>query len=294
MIESPYDAYPYPEPGRYPVDQIKNLRIDTAPRRDTWEQWFPGEKPARKSALIIGCGIYEAIAVAAQEPLLDVVGIDASVTVVDTARSIAAEAGVENVDFLHRDLTRERAGDVGVPFDFVSACGVIHHIYEAERFVGRMADFIKPGAPCAVMVYGDCFREFVPRFCEMLRCLGVQRNASGIAFVRELIAALPEHHPVRQFNSMVTDYDAQVADLWLHPYFRQYGAHELLHLFACARFKFRRWINPEVTDCSIFEKLPEKHIDVMARFMQLSYGDRCRMGQIVNHADVKLSAVFVR
>jgi SAM-dependent methyltransferase len=291
MSESPYDAYPYPEPGRYPIDQLKNLRSDTAPRRDTWEQWFPGEEPQRKRVLVVGCGVYEAIAVAAQEPLLDVVGIDQSSKVISLCWNAINEAKIDNARFEVADFL---ALGSRAPFDIVMANGVMHHVRAAEAFLEKAYQSVVRGGLFVVMVYGDQYRGFVPDFCEMLRTLGVQRTSKGIAFVRSLIAELPDHHPVKGFYSTVTDYDAQIADLWLHPYFRQYKADELLRMAKHAGLKFRRWIEPMVVDCSPIERLAAKYPDIAADFLQLSYADRCRVGQVMSHADLKLAAVFAK
>jgi ubiquinone/menaquinone biosynthesis C-methylase UbiE len=295
MSESPYDAYPYPEPGRYPADQIKNLRIDTAPRSETWEQWFPGETPRRKEVLVVGCGVYEALAVAAQEPLLYVLGVDASRQVFQIARETAQKAEIANVTFMHGDFLKMDFQEER--FDIVCASGVLHHIPGVgwkEIFVEKARHCLKAGGLFVVMVYGDQYRYFVPDFCHMLRMLGVKRDPNGIAFVRGLIAALPDHHPVKHFYAGVTDYDAQIADLWLHPYFRQYGADEFLALMEDAGFSFVRWIEPRVTDCSLLKNLPPEHKAIEDRLARLSFREQARVGQILNHADVKLATVFAK
>jgi SAM-dependent methyltransferase len=290
---SPYDDYPYPDPNRYPPDQVKNLRIDSAPRRETWEQWFPGEEPAPKRVLVVGCGVYEAIAVAAQEPLLEVTGLDSSEKVIEIARNIAEKGGVGNVSFVCTDIMNDPPLE-GARFDIVCASGVMHHIPDANSFVHRVRSMLKRGGLLSVMVYGDRYREFIPPFCQVLRTLRIKRDAHGIAFVRGLIGSLPPHHPVKAFHALATDYDAQIADIWLHPYFRQYSANELLNLMADHGMEFRRWIEPLVVDFSLMENAPNEFADIRARFEQLPYPRKCRIGQVLSHADIKLAAVFAR
>jgi SAM-dependent methyltransferase len=236
--------------------------------------------------LVVGCGVYEAVATAAQEPLLDVLGIDQSAVVVNVARDMAEKAGVENVKFIHDDFLN--LSPYYSKFDLICANGVLHHIPGgrlSDRFVARAAALLVPGGLFEVMVYGDQYRSFVPDFCHALRLLGVQRDQYGIALVRALIDGLPEHHPVKAFYTNVADYDAQIADLWLHPYFRQYGAHELLALVECHGLKFQRWLNPAI-DFSLIDGFPG--------FDRLSFREKCRVAQIVNHADMKLAAVFAK
>lgn len=296
MTASPYDDYPYPDPNRYPIEQVKNLRIDSAPRRDTWEQWFPGEVPAPKRVLVVGCGVYEAIAVAAQEPLLEVIGIDSSEKVIEITRGIAQMAGVENVTFVRDDImTWPFEGTKAYSqFDLVCASGVMHHVRDDDRFVHNVRQVMKPGGLFYVMVYGDRYRESVTPFCRMLTELGVMRDARGIAFVRGLIASLPPHHPIKTFWATVTDYDSQVADLWLHPFFRQYSADHLLRLMGGHHLEFRRWTDPVVADYSLFATLPNEYADIRARFEQLTFATKCRIGQVIQHADIKLAAVFAK
>lgn len=281
---SHYDTYPYPAPGQYLPDDLRNLRTDRAPRRGTWDEWFPGQMYKPKRVLVIGCGVYEAIAVAAQEPLLNVTAIDSSKDTIILSAQLAK--GIDNLSFMWADIMHFRAGQ---PFDFIIASGVMHHIEDDEGFARRVAGMLKPGGILTVMVYGDCYREFVPRFCRMLSDLGVQRDAEGIRFVRELISALPEHHPVKKFMAMVKDNDSQIIDLWLHPYFHQYSADELIELMENHGLKFNRWLD-EVTDYSWAEPL----LTQAPAFQKMTGAEKSRVGQILNHVDAKLQAVFVR
>ena len=290
-----YDDYPYPNPAQYRVEDIPNLRTESAPRAETWEQWFPGEKPGPKRVLVVGCGVWEAIAIAAQESLLDVIGIDSSARTIGIASGLAEQAGVKNVSFFHDnpcDWPHEGTKAYS-SFDLVCASGVLHHIHTVEPVLRKLRQLMNPGANIAVMVYGDRYREFLPVFCDMLRRLGVCRNAHGIKFVRGLLASLPPHHPVKEFVRTVDLYDAQVVDLFLHPYFRQYSAADLIFLMERERFKFLRWLNP-ACDFSLFEGLPAEFGDITSRFEQLSFIEKSRIGQIFTHADLKLAALFTR
>lgn len=60
-----YNDYPYPSPDQYTPQIVRALFSDVAPRKDTWSYFFPSEVPdSRKRALVIGCGITEAVVVA--------------------------------------------------------------------------------------------------------------------------------------------------------------------------------------------------------------------------------------
>jgi SAM-dependent methyltransferase len=289
-LSSHYEDYPYPDPGLYPVEQVAQLRTDNAPRSDTWEQWFPGEEPGPKKVLVIGCGVWEAIAVAAQEPLLEVVGIDSSRESIRLARDRARCAGIANLMFINVDFM-EAAPDID-HYDLVIASGVLHHVADAHGFVIRVSRTLKPGGLFNAFVYGDRYREFVPPFCRMLRDLGVERNEKGIAFVRGLIASLPPHHPVQRFSLGVNNYDAQIVDLWLHPYFVQYGADELVSLMAGHGLNLVRWLDERAVDYALIENVPPQFAPIAQRFATFSEGQKARVGQILSHADHKLAALF--
>src|SRR5215475_11060474 len=130
-----YDSYPYPSPEDWTADEVRQLYTDYAPRAEIWDTFWPGETPSPKTALVVGCGMYEATAIAAQEPLLTVTAIDASAT---TIRLAAEKAGImSNLNFIHAELLSERYPSG--PYDFVACSGVLHHIPMVDPFLARLA-----------------------------------------------------------------------------------------------------------------------------------------------------------
>lgn len=279
-----YEDYPYPPPRKF-RGPIRNLRHPTWPNRSTWSEWFDGG--GRKRVLVVGCGTEEAVLVAVQEPLLDVVGIDHSAASIALARALADREGVDVV-LVHSALT-DYASD---PFDAVLCHNVLHHISDTRSALNKVRALSKSGAVLSVAVYGAVKRGFVLDFCAALRALGLGPDARGVAFVRRLMDALPREHPARVFFDATDRGDAQVADLWLHPYFRQYQSRELVVLVERCGFKFARWTTPGAVSVSLVEDLAVSDPDVARALEDMSVLQREEVGQVLCHDDAQLGAAF--
>jgi len=256
------------------------LRNDNAPRAGTWRTWWPNEKePNPKRVLVIGCGVYEALSVAAQEPLLDVTSIDSSAKTLAIAEALAHQSGIKNVRFFECDITKT---SVGRDYDLVIASGVMHHIRDDIAFVATVHSLMAPQWLFSIMVYGDILRRPIEDFRKVLQFLGVKLDADGITFTRALIASLPAGHPVKEFWAVVNQNDAQIVDLFLHPYAKHYDAGELLALLNMYHLTLVRWFNNALKPPAMVAKQCEK----------LSENERARIAQILNHADAKLAGLF--
>jgi len=275
-----YDLYPYPDPKQYRPEQISMLRNDFAPRAGTWRTWWPDEKePGPKRVLVIGCGVYEALSVAAQEPLLDVTAIDSSAKTIAISQDLARQAGIKNVRFFECDITKT---SVGRDYDLVIASGVMHHLRDDIAFVATVHSLMVPQGLLSIMVYGDCLRRPVEDFRKVLQFLGVKLDSDGIAFTRALLGTLPLGHPVKELWAVVNQNDAQVVDLFLHPYAKHYDAGELLALLNMHHLTLVRWFNNALKPPAMVAKQCEK----------LSENERARVAQILNHSDAKLAGLF--
>lgn len=274
-----YDTYPYPDPQQLTaVTSLRKWRTDAGPREDTWKDWFPGERygQRRKRMLVAGCGTTEAVLIAAQEPMLDVVGIDESTAAIRIADRMAEAEGLSNLKLTLGSLL----DDIPLgPFDAASCSGVLHHIPTVELAVRKLRLACRHKARMVAMVYGDVMRSHVPQFCDALKKLGIKPDVQGIAAARRIIEALPEHHPVREVPAAAYASDAQFVDMWLHPYFKQYAADEFVGLMWMAGpFRVLGWMGPAVAD------VPGMTIpDDPAGW---------RVRQVINCADPKLTAMF--
>jgi trans-aconitate methyltransferase len=279
-----YDLFPYPDPSTYTSEQVRFLRNDNAPRVDTWEQWWPGEAPAEKEVLVIGCGVYEALSIAVQAPLLNVLAIDNSPETIVISRGLARKADISNVKFVTHDIMKPPP--LGGAYDLVIASGVMHHIRDDYAFVQILHSLMGPRSLLSLMMYGDCMRRPIADFRDVLRLVEVPLNEEGIKFTRDLLSELPIGHPVREFWNTVRQNDSQIVDLFLHPYARHYAVDELLSLLALFNLRLVRWFNDAV-------KPPPM---LLARCEQLKLTEKttARIAQILNHADAKLAGLFRR
>jgi len=286
-----YDSYPYPSPEDWTPDEVRLLFTDYAPRAEIWGTFWPDEAPSPKTALVVGCGMYEATAIAAQEPLLTVTAIDASANTIALAAEKAGMIGPDgrkrpdamtNLTFIHAELLSDRYPPG--PYDFVACSGVLHHIPNVDPFLDRLAALTKKATGrLSLLVYGSEQRQMLEAFTEVLKLLDIKRDAEGIALTRAIIRQLPKHHPIVSFHNSARDNDSQIVDLYLHPYFRHYRADELLGRMERHGFKLFRWLT-RATDY--------RHFKLGAQFDTLPEASKCRIAQVLNHADAKLIALF--
>jgi len=287
LDRSHYEDYPYP-PSRTFRTPLRRLRHPSWPNVSSWREWFPSdEQVTRKRVLVVGCGTEEAVLVAAQEPMLDVIGIDHSLASVESARGMAEREKIRNVKLMHAPLCIYAMRQTP-PFDVVLCHGVLHHIAAADSALEEMREMSKLGAALSVMVYGSVSRGFIPAFCSMLRLLGLGPNADGVGAVRDLMCVLSKGHPAREFFDATDRSDAQIADLWLHPYFRQYRASELVSLVERHGFRFQRWTTPDAVSIALLEQVGG-FSDVLAAMTPMQRAD---VGQVLNQADSQLGAMF--
>ncbi|HET9177018.1 MAG TPA: class I SAM-dependent methyltransferase [Terriglobia bacterium] len=103
----------------------------------------PGVEPTG-SLLDVGCGPGNiALKVARRCRGLAVVGLDRSRNMVETARRMAAELGLENRVFFQQ-ASADRLPFSGGAFDFVLSNSVLHHLSDPARVLGEMLRVIKP------------------------------------------------------------------------------------------------------------------------------------------------------
>lgn len=284
-----YEDYPYPDAEVMArKSPMSEWRTEYGPTKRNWEQWFPGEQYGQepKRVLVVGCGTTEAVIVAQQEPQLDVTGVDQSEASIKIARENAK--GIDNLLLINSDVTKYTAP----PFDAVICSGVLHHIRDELGFVKHLRTLTRDGGPLLIMVYGDKERGFVPSFADMLRTLGAEPDALGIEFTRYLLGKLPVNHPARMFTARTDNTDAQIADLWLHRYFRQYSAPELFDLMEAGRFRYRQWMNTAAVSTQPLEDLPSRFSKFGEAFNALPMDVQFEIGQIIGHADHKLTVMF--
>ncbi len=106
-----------------------------------------------------------------------------------------------------------------------------------------LAAALSPQGALYAMVYATARRAGVYLLQDMFRRLGVEQNAQGIAFVRQILKELPPHHYARWFlpDASVQIEDAELVDIFLHVQDRAYSVAEVLDLVAGAGLAFQGW-----------------------------------------------------
>lgn len=100
-------------------------------------------EPANGRALDVGCGTGR-ISVALAEKGFRVDALDPEVDVVEHARELASQLGVD-VNFLAADFTKPDHRFPDKRYDLVVCCEVLEHVAEWEKVVTNMRRVLKPG-----------------------------------------------------------------------------------------------------------------------------------------------------
>ena len=126
------------------VDLLK-ARLDPSGRN---EPMF-----ADRIVLDVGCGSGRFTMAMAMMGARLAHGVDLGATSLETARRVAKEAGLPNVEFRVGDALALPYDDQS--FDFVWCNGVLHHTEDIERGLRELYRVLKPGAQAFVYLYGD-------------------------------------------------------------------------------------------------------------------------------------------
>ena len=94
------------------------------------------------------------------------------------------------------------------------------------------------------MVYGKYGRVGVTLLQEMFRVMGLQQDEAGVQVVKEVLAALPPHHPVQKYLRLAANdlaSDEGLVDTFLHRRDRPFSCGECLDLVRDAGLVFQGW-----------------------------------------------------
>lgn len=158
--------------------------------------------PNAARVLEIGCGAgSNLLAMAARLPGSRFLGVDFAASDIDSAVALAAEAGLDNAEFLQCDLLTWQPG-AGTQFDFIIAWGVFSWVpWEVkDRLLAVCRECLAPaGIACiSYMTYPGCKQAESLRDLLFLRTGGIAAPAGKIAaahqtldFLDRACAALP-------------------------------------------------------------------------------------------------------
>jgi SAM-dependent methyltransferase len=208
-VAEQYAGWPFPVWRRLmspPEETLAGYYRNFAPGAD---QWVPDDA----EILVAGCGTgREALRLARWAPRGRVTAIDISATSLAYAKERCAANGATNIRFEQRDL--HDVAEMGRRFDFISCCGVLHHLPDPERGWAALAQCLKPGGVMRITVYSHVARLAVRAARAQLTDLLDRRLDDDL--LREARARLMRDPAHRVTSSPAFFYLGGVHDLVLH------------------------------------------------------------------------------
>jgi SAM-dependent methyltransferase len=252
-----YEAHPYPPP----VDDLEAYRAswDDARRRADSHLFWPAERfRDDRTILVAGCGTTQAAHYAVRWPQAQVVGIDVSAGSIAFSEGLKRKHGLDNL--LLRQLSVERAAELGQSFDHVVCTGVLHHLPDPDAGLRALHDVLEPAGAMNLMVYAPYGRTGVYMLQDYCRRLGIGTTAPEIGDLAASLKALPPDHPIAPLLRNSPDFAdrAGLADALLHPLDRAYSVPQLLDFLDRAGLAFGRWVRqaPYLPWCGALASTP--------------------------------------
>src|SRR3954453_15498669 len=254
-----YDRHPYPPPAD-DLDGYRRRWDDRQRRRADHHLFWPA-RPYREdpSILIAGCGTSQAAKHALRWPKARVTGIDVSATGVRFTEALKRKHDIANLEV--RQLSLERAAELGMTFDQIVCTGVLHHLPDPPAGLTALRDVLAPGGVLHLMVYAPYGRTGVYMLQEFCRRVGIHASNADIRDLIGALKVLPAGHPVETLLRQAPDFrqKAALADALLHPQDRAYSVPQLFDFLKHAVLAFGRWLRqaPYSLHCGVIAKIPQ-------------------------------------
>jgi len=294
-VRAHYEALPYPT--RDPADERHRLITGSPSHLDELNHYvFGGRldmgKPFR--ALVAGGGTGDAAIMLAQHLADRVPGghvdyLDLSAASQAVARARAEVRGLTNITFHQGSITEPP--DFDAPFDYIDCCGVLHHLPDPDGGLRCLADLLRPGGGMGIMVYGALGRTGVYPAQAALRALAPEPDMRRrLKVLRQMLRDAPETNWLKRnpFLSSLSDDDAALADLLLHPIDRAYTMPEVAALADQAGLTVSALMVPARYDPATY--LSDK--DLLKRARKLAWLDACALAENLSGA-IKAHIVYV-
>jgi SAM-dependent methyltransferase len=282
-----YEQHPYPPP----VDDLKGYARtwDGNRRRANLHLFWPGE-PDRydRSILVAGCGTSQAAKYALRWPKSQVTGIDFSKTGIERTAKLKRKHSIHNLEL--RQMSVERAVELGRSFDYVVCTGVLHHLPDPSLGLRALRDVLTPNGAMHLMVYAPYGRAGIYMLQDYCRRLGIEPSIAEMRDLAMVLNALPPDHPLAPLLRNGRDFrdEAGLADTLLNPRDRAYSVPQLFDLLDHAELKFGRWLRQAayLPTCGALVQSPHR-----SRLLQLPVQDQYAelelfRGSMVEHSFV--------
>ncbi|MES2443724.1 MAG: class I SAM-dependent methyltransferase [Pseudomonadota bacterium] len=209
-VAEQYASWPFPIWRRVmspPGESLRGFYRNFGPGAEHWV-------PEDAEILVAGCGTgREALRMSRWNPKGRVTAIDISATSLAYAEEHCAANGATNIAFEQRDL--HTVAQMGRTFDFISCCGVLHHLPDPEAGWAALTEVLRPGGVQRIMVYSHVARLAV--FAARARLADLLDRRLDDDLLREARARLlGDDPPHRLTRSPAFFFLGGVHDLVLH------------------------------------------------------------------------------
>jgi SAM-dependent methyltransferase len=288
-VQNFYERYPYPRPVE-DLDSYRRLWSDPQRRRAEFHLFWPHQAFREDfSILIAGCGTSQAAKYALRWPAAHVIGIDFSETSIRHTEELKRKYQLVNLDL--KQLSVERAGELGVTFDQIISTGVLHHLPDPGSGLTALRRLLNPGGAMHLMVYAPYGRAGIYMLREFCRRVGIQATDQGIREVIVALGSLPPNHPLCNLfrDSPDSRDEASLADALLHPQDRAYSVDQLFDFTEANGFTFARWVTqaPYSTRCGVMQRIPQ-----LSRSAPLSMRQRYAAVELLRGTMARHSAIL--
>jgi SAM-dependent methyltransferase len=236
-----YTAHPYPPPVEN-LDRARDEWHDANRHRADFHLLWP-DRPYRADLdiLVAGCGTWQAAKYALCRPDASVVGIDVSPTSIEHTDRLKRQYDLTNLET--RQLSIERARDLGRQFDLVVCTGVLHHLADPDAGLSALRLVLRPGGAMYLMVYAPYGRAGVYMLQEYCRKLGIGTSEQEIRDLVATLEPLPQHHPLAPLlrGSRDARNPDALADALLNPRDRAYSVPQLFDYLGRNGLTLGRW-----------------------------------------------------
>lgn len=224
-VQEHYEQHVYPHIS--PFSSIRGYDAYVLNAEALWA-YFNGAVLAPKTAriLLAGSGSFSPYPTALANPQGLITALDLSASSLKRAQWHTWLHLHFNVEFVQGDLLEATRRFGQQTFHFIDSYGVIHHIPDAQGAGRVLHDLLQPGGVIRMMLYSKCARRSIESVRRALRLLKV----CEVAQIKELYANAPLDSRFRNCLDSTPDaqFDAGLADLFLHPYAKNYSVDDLL------------------------------------------------------------------
>jgi SAM-dependent methyltransferase len=257
-VSSQYQRWRYPEPIVDLPAWLENNWQWFDPSHSHRMFWPERDQVNGLDILVAGCGTNQAAVLAYTNPGARILAIDVSEPSLDHHRDLKRKYALENLEL--RLLPIEQAQSLGREFDLIISTGVLHHMADPAAGMSALAGCLRVDGVAAIMLYAHYGRIGVEMLQGVFKEMGLGQDEASVAVVREVLASLPQDHPVQSYLAIAPDLgsDAGLVDTFLHGRERSYTVDQCRELVESAGLVFNDWFlkapyYPPVSPSNAFE-----------------------------------------